>query len=109
MMTDETPTLSPSLRILKFLVLAMGVTMIFGFIFLLSMIYRTIGAEKQDSCVDATIEIPANTSVLSIAPAAKKDEISLLLQDNDGKQSILITNSCDGSILRTHQIKSPQQ
>ena len=59
--------LSPSLNILKFLVIAMGITMIVGFLFLLGVVYRTVGKEKQSECASATISLEQQGRISAIA------------------------------------------
>lgn len=97
-MTEETPKLSPSLRFMKFLVMAMGITLIFGFIFLLSLIYRTVGGQKQESCAATEIVIPNQQRVVSLSQGKKQDELWLLLENDAGTQSMLLVNRCDGEV-----------
>lgn len=107
-MSEEAPKLSPSLTILKFLVMAMGITMIVGFLFLLGVIYKTVGKDKQDECVSGSIALEAGTSIRSIARGDKR-ELQLLIDHNDGSQSIAVINHCKGTVLRTYDIQKSNE
>ena len=76
---QQPPKLSPSLTILKFLVIAMGITMIVGFLFLLGIIYRTVDKEKRNECVATEIALPEQASIRSITTAKESHQLHLLL------------------------------
>ncbi len=109
-MSQEAPKLSPSLTILKFLVIAMGITMIVGFLFLLGIIYRTVDKEKANECDATHITLPTKATITSITNTKNKHELSLLLNQEDGSQSIAIINECKGTLLRELKvIDSPKR
>lgn len=103
-MSEEAPKLSPSLTILKFLVIAMGITMIVGFLFLLGVIYKTVGKEKKDECVATSITLESGHHIRSLT-SEQKGQLSLLLESADGKQSVAIIDSCNGKVLRHFSIE----
>ncbi len=88
-----------SFTILKFLVIAMGVTMIVGFLFLLSVIYRTVEKEKNSNCASAALILPENSRIMTMIEG-KKNQLNLLLEQESGTQTIAVFDSCNGQIIR---------
>lgn len=90
---------SPSVTILKFLVIAMGVTLIGGFLFLVSLIYGAVHKHKEVDCHSAKVRIEAGAHLVQMLPE-KGNNILVALENKDKQNSIMVLDSCNGKVVR---------
>ena len=90
---------SNSFTIMKFLVIAMGVTMILGVLFLMGVVYKTVSKGMETNCASAQVSLESGSVIQQILPD-KKGKLAILIRNKDGSQKIAVFDDCKGSIIR---------
>ena len=80
---------------LKIFVYFMGMVLVGGIVVITFSIFKFINLSPQKSCLP--VKIPLEQKILNAS--LDKDKLTVLLTEHDHKQTILVIDYCDGSIL----------
>ena len=97
-----------NLKYLKALVYSMGITLIFGIIFISYTLYKQISLDKKGFSANtsaplSSINIPETEDVISVS--AYNNDLILLTQNLNGDKQIIMINKLNGKIQQKISLK----